>query len=402
MKKISLVTMGTEGDVRPLIAMACNLRDHGYEALVCAGPNYGNLCEKYRVNFASFGFDVRETTNSAKIDNNQQLVKGMRGFKETALRQFIELAETVKGSDFLIGAGALLPGSTVAEYCEIPYRHVYHAPVVLPSRYYAPVFFPWQGLPQWANSFLWKTNSFMLNKFLGGIIKEGREKLGLKPIGNFMDFFYQNVIIAADFTLAPIPDDVKNNYIQTGYWHLDDEQDLDPELLRFIESGEPPIYIGFGSMTGISPQKAQCLLAGLSSSNHRYLVLKGWADLGGSFNAPNIKIIENIPHHKLFPKMAVVIHHGGAGTTHTAARAGVPQIIVPHMMDQFFWGERIFQLQLGPHPLKKSALSSKHLLAAVDEILTNRDIRYNAAEFGETLRTRDGLSEALNYIQKFV
>jgi UDP:flavonoid glycosyltransferase YjiC (YdhE family) len=402
MKKISFVAMGTEGDVRPLIALACNLRDHGYEVLVCAGPNYRNLCEKYRINFTPFGFDVQETTNSAKIDNNQQMVKGMRGFKETALRQFTELAEIVKGTDFLIGAGALLPGSTVAEYLGIPYRHVYHAPVVLPSRHYAPVFFPWQRLPQWGNVFLWKANSFMLNKFLGGIIKDGRKKFGLKPIGKFMDFFYQNVIIAADSTLAPTPDDVKNNYTQTGYWHLDDEQDLAPELLKFIESGEPPIYIGFGSMTGISREKAQRLLTGLSSSKRRYLVLKGWANLGGSVNAPNIKVIENVPHQKLFPKMAVIIHHGGAGTTHTAARAGVPQIIVPQMMDQFFWGERIFQLRLGFQPLKKSTLSSKQLLAAVDEILTRHDIYNNAAKFGEILRTKDGLSEALNYIQKLV
>jgi UDP:flavonoid glycosyltransferase YjiC (YdhE family) len=127
----------------------------------------------------------------------------------------------------------------------------------------------------------------------------------------------------------------------------------------------------------------------------RAIISKGWAGLGEDVCVKNIKMIGHVPHASLFPKMAAVIHHGGAGTVYAAARAGVPQVIVPHILDQYFWGNRIYKLRLGPRPSYRSRLTLRSLVSAIERCISSPGFKEEAQSLAMKLRARNGLEEAV-------
>jgi UDP:flavonoid glycosyltransferase YjiC (YdhE family) len=148
-------------------------------------------------------------------------------------------------------------------------------------------------------------------------------------------------------------------------------------------------------MTDSSPQKTSRLLAeAVAVLGVRAIIAKGWAGLGQEVCAKNIKMIGHVPHASLFPQMAAVIHHGGAGTVYAAARAGVPQVVVPHILDQYYWGNRVHKLGLGPRPINRSRLTLRSLVSAVQQCLSDLGIKEEAQSLAMKLRARNGLQEA--------
>jgi UDP:flavonoid glycosyltransferase YjiC (YdhE family) len=214
-----------------------------------------------------------------------------------------------------------------------------------------------------------------------------------------MTHLSEGAIISANRELAPVPRDVKVEYRQTGYWHLNEKEEIDADLKRFIDAGPPPIYIGFGSMTDPSPGRTAAILQDLIDAGHyRLIVSKGWADLGVHGGNGNVRLVEYVPHAKLFPRMAAIVHHGGAGTIHTAAIAGVPQVVVPHVLDQYYWGSRIGTLGIGPYPISRRRLTSRNLLGAINTAVGDTTIRERACKMGERLRKVDGLRDAVDFL----
>lgn len=172
------------------------------------------------------------------------------------------------------------------------------------------------------------------------------------------------------------------------------------QLERFLDDDKPIIYVGFGSMTDHEPDKTTELIVNITKKSDVKIVLsKGWANLGNGFtDNENIMVISDISHHILFPKLSAIIHHGGAGTTSVSALAGTPQIIIPHLMDQYYWGKRINTLGLGPKAISKNKLSSDNLSKAINETIKNKDFKNNAIRLRNQLLLRDGLTEASNII----
>ena len=175
------------------------------------------------------------------------------------------------------------------------------------------------------------------------IINNKRRELGLKLTKNlWTDLIGNNVIVASDPVLAAVPSDVRQVCIQTGYFHLEQDGDISEEVKGFLADGPPPIYFGFGSM----PRQDQSalrplLLTSARLAKQRVIISQLREDPTRLTHSMDSCFVNDLPHHLLFPKMALVVHHGGAGTTATAAKAGVPQIIIPHILDQFYWAERI-------------------------------------------------------------
>jgi len=209
-----------------------------------------------------------------------------------------------------------------------------------------------------------------------------------------------SVIVASDEVVAKVPPDVNIDFIQTGYLHLEQPDEDDPELEAFLSKGPPPIYSGFGSM----PKKDQAanipmIVTAAREAGQRIVIAKFWDEPSEFSQSDDVFFIKKYPHLKLFPRMAAVIHHGGAGTTATSAVSGVPQIIVPHILDQYFWGHQVYISNLGPKPIWRSKLNAKRLTAAINECISNNLIKKSAKQAANTIEMKKCLERVVQYIE---
>jgi UDP:flavonoid glycosyltransferase YjiC (YdhE family) len=203
----------------------------------------------------------------------------------------------------------------------------------------------------------------------------------------------QHVLVASDSVISKIPPDIDDQtFTQTGYMHLNQPDQHLAQLDTFLEAGSPPLYAGFGSMP-IRDQirNVSVIVEAVRLSGQRAVIGKFWDAPSEFSNSDDIFFIKKYPHLKLFPHMAAVIHHGGAGTTASSAVSGVPQIIVPHILDQYYWGNQIYQSKLGPKPIWRSQLTSKKLAAAIRECLSNQQIQKRAKEASAAIRETNSL-----------
>jgi sterol 3beta-glucosyltransferase len=205
--------------------------------------------------------------------------------------------------------------------------------------------------------------------------------------------------------VVPQPEDWPDTYHTAGYFFLDEDDRWQPpaDLLEFIEDGQPPICIGFGSMTGRDPLRMTDIVRrAVQRSNSRAILLSGWGRIGEAELPETFYCLPQAPHHWLFPLMSALVHHGGAGTTAAGLRAGVPSILVPHFTDQPFWAHRIEALGVGPNGIPRSKLAAENLAEALEEAITNPDIQHKAAELGRKIRAEDGVGRAVQLINDYI
>ena len=190
----------------------------------------------------------------------------------------------------------------------------------------------------------------------------------------------------------------------TGYWFLDSpaSETLPVELERFIGSGPPPVYIGFGSLSDREAEIfTQIAIDALKQAGQRGVLLTGWGGLHGTSRSDDLLAIDFAPHKSLFPRMAAVVHHGGAGTTAAGLRAGAPNVIVPFMGDQPFWGRRVYELGVGAAPIPRAELSTQRSADAISTVVHDQGIRARAAQLGEKIRAEDGIGRAVEKINQY-
>jgi UDP:flavonoid glycosyltransferase YjiC (YdhE family) len=204
--------------------------------------------------------------------------------------------------------------------------------------------------------------------------------------------------------VLPRPDDWPENIHVTGYWFLEHRKQWqpDPALAQFLAAGEPPVYVGFGSMRSRDPQETAALvIRALDMAGQRGILLSGWGGLAQSDLPHNIFMIESIPHDWLFPRMSAVVHHGGAGTTAAGLRAGIPSILIPFFADQPYWGAQIERLGVGPKAIRRDKLAAPRLAAAIRTAVTNHQMQEKAAELGRKIRTENGVETAVNLFNHY-
>jgi UDP:flavonoid glycosyltransferase YjiC (YdhE family) len=204
-------------------------------------------------------------------------------------------------------------------------------------------------------------------------------------------------------SVIPVPSDWDDNIHVTGYWFVDEADDWTPPpaLVDFLESGAPPVYIGFGSLSNRNPEEtADLVIRALKLTNQRAILLSGWGGLHKTDLPESIFMINSIPHSWLFPRVAAVVHHGGASTTAAGLRAGVPSVIVPFYGDQPFWGRRIAELGVGQNPIPRAKLTSERLASAIQQAVTDKGMHERAAILGEKIRAEDGIARAAEVIQQ--
>jgi sterol 3beta-glucosyltransferase len=189
----------------------------------------------------------------------------------------------------------------------------------------------------------------------------------------------------------------------TGYWFPDIHTEWCPpsQLEAFLDAGDPPVYVGFGSMAGSHPEQlATVVLEALAKSGQRGLLLTGWGGMHAMSVPDSVFVIDSAPHDWVFPRMAAVVHHGGAGTTAEGLRAGIPSVILPFMMDQPFWGRRVKALGVGPEPIPHKKLTADRLAQAIHAAVTQPAIKRRADWLGEAIRAEDGVGNAVRIVKE--
>jgi vancomycin aglycone glucosyltransferase len=312
----------------------------------------------------------------------------------TIREQFRVLGEAARGCDLLIGGGALqLALRSIGEALEIPYVYVAYCPASLPSPDHPPpkmLFHYPQWLPGSVNRVLWRRDARSWNDLFRATLNEERARIGLSPIDDVQRYVFTNrPWVAADPVLAPLPHVPDMRIANTGAWFAPDETPLPEDLQRFLETGEPPVYVGFGSMR--APQETGPLLVeAVRRLERRSILSQGWASLAAP--GDDCLVVGDVSHERLFPRVAAVVHHGGAGTTHAAACAGKPHVIVPHNYDQFYWAYRMQKLGVGTSTARRERLTVDALTSALERSL-RPEMSARAQTLGARI-TREGARNA--------
>jgi vancomycin aglycone glucosyltransferase len=351
--QVLLSTIGSRGDVQPILALALELRTLGHQARLCVAPNFKEWIESYGLECVPIGPDLRKMTGGTvpgkpvlpSLEQLQQLAD------QSVRTQFQVIAEAARGCGLVVAAGALqIATRSIAEAQKIPYVFAAYCPAVLPSSKYPP---PKTGgsysyeLSEGENLQLWGQNAAEFDARFGAALNEERAKLSLGPVASVQPYmFTDRPWLAADPALAPAFPLAGLQVVQTGAWMLSDETPPPDDLEEFLAGGAPPIYLGFGSMRA-SEQTARVLIEAARLLGLRSILSQGWAGLTPNDTGHDCLSIGDVNHAKLFPRVAAIVHHGGAGSTITAARAGKAQIIIPHNYDQFYWAHRVQQLGVG-------------------------------------------------------
>jgi sterol 3beta-glucosyltransferase len=174
------------------------------------------------------------------------------------------------------------------------------------------------------------------------------------------------------------------------------------DLQDFLDAGDPPVYVGFGSMVGPDPRQiTETIVAGLQKAGVRGILATGWGGLTTGDLPDTIFKLDQAPHSWLFPRMATVVHHGGAGTTAAGLRAGKPTLICPYFGDQPFWGQRIFALGVGPEPIHQKQLTVEGFTKSIITTTTDLTLQQKAATLGEKIRSEDGVANAISIINNY-
>ncbi|SHI21839.1 glycosyltransferase [Streptomyces sp. 3214.6] len=390
--RVLLSTYGSRGDVEPLVGLAVHLRELGAEVRMCAPPDeeFVELLAGAGVPLVPVGPPMRSMVRPASAAEADRRVSQLAAMFDT-------IAAAAEGCDALLATGlAHFASRSAAEKVGIPYMYATFCPFILPSPHHAPppMLLPGQSLPpeEADNRTLWELNAQTFNTLHGPALNAHRASVGLPPVDDVRTFMLTDrPWLAADPTLSPWPETSELGVVHTGAWLLPDERPLPDDLLAFLEAGSPPVFIGFGSMRGVSQDTAREAVEAVRALGRRVLVGRGWAGLGLIDDKDDRLVVGEANHQALFGRVAAVVHHGGAGTTTTAARAGAPQVIVPQGADQPYWAARIAELGIGaahdgPTPTVES------LSAALRTALTP-ETRARARAVAGSIRT-DGAAVA--------
>jgi UDP:flavonoid glycosyltransferase YjiC (YdhE family) len=419
MARITLIASGTRGDVQPAIALGTALRDAGYRVRLVAGAGFRAWIEAHGLEAAPSRVDMQAIMASpagrAWVEHGHDQRRQLRFMRELlaehADTMIADAAEASEDADLVLsGFTSDAYALAIGERRGIPVASLPLQPAQLATRdgrAMAAAPFPnrvsvvnrWFGRLI-LEPFPWRMYGEAVNRFrrsIGLAAQTGAEHLAQRRAMPTLHGMSRHVV--------PLPADWPATCHVTGYWFLDEEPGWTPppELERFLDAGPPPVVLGFGSMTGgDADATAALVLDAVARAECRAILLAGWSGLDPAGLPPTILGLEEAPHGWLFPRTAAVVHHGGAGTTAAAFRAGVPQVVVPHMADQPYWGRRVHALGAGPKPLPRHRLTADGLAAAIRAATTYGSIGERATALATAIAGEDGRAEAVRRIQSIV
>jgi sterol 3beta-glucosyltransferase len=415
---ICILAWGGNGDVLPMLALAKGLRRTGHAAAFAAPARFRRAAEGLGCRFFPVGPDPDHMLEEADVQSSLRSSSGI-----AALRSIGRLARIMvdgwmrgclpaaEGADLVVAGfvPGFFVGTAVSEQAGAPFLPAFLIPLT-----------PTRSEPTFA-LFLVRTLGPILNRLthagtlhliwnvlLPAVNRFRREELGFESAGRggwFLDHIRRGrpVLYGYSRCVVPVPEDWDSCNRVTGYWFPDPPPDFRPprELERFLDSGPPPVVIGFGSMAaGDSGEWMEISRDALRMCARRGILLTGTAPVPDFPPGADVFTADFLPHAWLYGRAAAAVHHGGAGATGAALRAGIPAVTVPHNFDQPFWGNRVARLGAGPPPILRRRLTAERLAAAIDRALTDADMRRRAAALGRQIRAEDGVAAAIGVIEE--
>ncbi|NWJ48815.1 MAG: glycosyltransferase family 1 protein [Chloroflexi bacterium] len=415
---ISILTTGTRGDTQPYIALGLALQKAGHQVRVAAFENYESFVKEHGLEFYPIKGDVSKvtTTDSSiaamKADNPLKVLFSFNKLKALVFDLQKDFFNACVGADAVVYHPGAAIGYFIAQRLKIPAILATPFPMTPTRDYPALIFY---NTPR-----LGKTFNLATHKIFGKIMwfassspvkQYWKQEFGHAPENFTSPFDKQNTqslptIVSCSNFVFPRPNDWSEHVYNTGYWFLEEEAAWKPSpaLLNFLEKGAPPVYVGFGSIgdPALAAQTTALVIKALKLSGQRGILATGWSGLSNLADIPpEIFILESVPHSWLFPRMAAVVHHGGAGTTAAGLWAGVPSVLIPSGNDQFAWGRRVFELGVGAKPIPRKKLTAEKLAEAISFALT-KEIKDAAKELGMKIQGENGAEAAAQIISNCV
>jgi sterol 3beta-glucosyltransferase len=401
--------LGTRGDVQPYVTLGAGLKEAGHEVTIVTGKDFGAMVSGRGLRYVALDVDLLELTQSpegrAALRSPRGALRLARGLMPTVRKMLVDEWEAVasSGADALVYHPKAMGGRHVAEALGVPGFLALPVPALSPTRAF-PV--PVLPLPDLGGPL----NKLSYGAFFRSITLPYRrmanrwrkETLGLPALpllASELELRGEPVVRLYPCSphVVPVPADWDESSAMTGYWFLDAGSDWRPpdELAAFLEDGPPPVYVGFGSAAPHPEGSRAAALAALWRLGLRGVLATGRHGMA----APGAIEIEGAPHEWLFPRMAAVVHHGGAGTTAEGLRAGRPTAVFPsNFGDQLFWGRRVHALGAGPEPVPQKRLTAEGLIATIRAVTNDEGMRRRTATLGEKIRAEDGVARAVEIV----
>lgn len=401
--KFVIATYGTEGDARPFAALCRGLMDAGHQTRLLADEATLGSARLLGVPTTALTGDIRSTLRGDHAGSG--LVAKGGGFSDTAralakiandnaepwLRTIIDAGA---GCDALLAAGlAAFAALSAGEYLGVKVIGAGMIPIT-PTVAFASPFLPPKYVPRLLNRASHNFVNFMLWKAFRQKVNAAREIFNLPPREKL--WTGHPMLYGISPCLLPAPTDWPPNAHLCGQWLAQQPWAPPAEVASFLAGGEAPVYIGFGSMTGFDGTRMVDALV-QSMIGRRVLFSGGWSGIDAKALPDNFLSIGDMPHDWILPRTAVAIHHGGSGTSHSVARAGVPSIVVPFAGDQFFWAERLRVAGVAP-PAVDGLRPKAEAFSRALEFAASSPVRNRARILGETMRAEDGVAQAVRQL----
>jgi sterol 3beta-glucosyltransferase len=413
---ITLATVGSRGDVQPYIALGVGLKAAGHSVRVATHTHFESTIREYGLDFSPVVGSPRETVESELGQRWLATGSNMFGFVKHMAELMRPMMATAT-SDCLVACKdadlvlysvlGWLGAFSVVEKLGIPGYAAFLQPAT-PTKHFPSFAYPIRanlgGLHNQV-TYLAGEQLFWL-VFRKSINQARREVLGLPPLPflsparTLRDAGLPVLYGYSPEVLAKPPDWPSSVHV-TGYWFLDQTAAWEPpaDLVAFLAAGPPPVYVGFGSMFDrVARERTRIVVDALSRVGLRGVIHQGWGALSDEELPDSVFPIGSVPHEWLFPQMAAVVHHGGAGTTAAGLREGIPSIVAPFFGDQFFWGERVAALGTGPQAIPMKRLTADRLACALQDVVTSESMQQRARGVGERIRAEDGVARVVEFV----
>jgi UDP:flavonoid glycosyltransferase YjiC (YdhE family) len=417
--RIAINALGTRGDIQPYVALGIGLKRAGHEVRLVTHAIFRELVNQHGLTLYSLDLDPREvllTESLSQLGNNPIRVNQWieHRFAPVLGSVFEATFQAARDAELMVNSGLSIAGWHVAEKLGIPAVAAYLWPAT-PSRYMPgatgqipPPWIPFKGLFNYLST---KLSNQLFFRLLSPLVNRCRDQvLGLRPL-TLRDYWSLDspasqapLVYGFSSAVVPKPPDWGPNQQIAGYWFLDADEGYvpDPALAQFLQAGEPPVCVGFGSMVEQDRRAMPQLVAdALAAVGQRGILLSGWSEFGAELLTDSVFAIDAVPHDWLFPRVRAVVHHGGAGTTAAALRDGLPSVIVPSFADQFFWGWRVHDLGAAAAPILRVNLTDKRLAEAIGQVVHDESVRRQASLLGRQIRDEDGVVRATALIDEF-